>query len=566
MSEVSSLHPKTPKPFLLRPYSLFSKRKHKSILGNSEHKLKPTLAPASDQGGFLFQAQNLQISSGANSNSIVSDKDSSFLKVRSSDPRAHTKIKSRVQAQSAPRSDVPPESKPQIPLINNVKSNSMNAGTLNQISASLNNASPTLTHQKKSSLTFDKTTMLKNGSSRESPLPKIVIQAMSDLFISEKKNNNDSEAAPLAFQISQSTLSTKIQEHLLNRITISGDDRSAIRFCDSNLKSTLVRTAEVPETTLPQIITKSKFHPLFLNCIEKHKPKVTAKSWAILDAATSKILCSKNHEEKREMASLTKVMTCLVCLLLIKKLKMDPEKCYVTVSKTASQMIGTSANLKHGDQVTVWDLLYGLMLPSGNDAAYCLAEKFGYYLYFESDEFKLRMERNPDSLTEIKVKNPVRYFVREMNKTAKELGMTNTHYANPHGLCNKYNRSTAGDIGILCCEAMKNPIFRRIVSTQVYSGNIRESPFGPRTITWENTNKLLSKGYDGIKTGITTNAGPCLSASIRVGNYHLIIIILASKSMERRWNEVPKLVEWTLKKLEKLQASGQIKLLKELEK
>lgn len=243
-------------------------------------------------------------------------------------------------------------------------------------------------------------------------------------------------------------------------------------------------------------------------------------------------------------------MTCLVSLLLADKLKMDLKRTFITVTKLAASMIGTTANLKPGDQLSVWDLLHGLMLPSGNDAAYCLAEKFGNYLYFESEEFKVRMSRNPDSVTS-KVKNPVRYFIREMNRTAKSIGMTNTHYVNPHGLCNKYNTSTAKDIGILCCVCMKNEIFRSIVATPNHTGQVRDGQLGPRTITWENTNKLLSKGYDGIKTGITTNAGPCLAASIKQSGYHMVIVILGSKSMEKRWNEVPKLCEWALKKLEK---------------
>mmetsp|Transcript_1840 Transcript_1840/g.1729 ORF Transcript_1840/g.1729 Transcript_1840/m.1729 type:complete len:197 (-) Transcript_1840:488-1078(-) len=195
-----------------------------------------------------------------------------------------------------------------------------------------------------------------------------------------------------------------------------------------------------------------------------------------MEKETSSILCSKNDEEIREVASLTKIMTCLVTILLLKKLKMDSDKTYLNVSKTAASMVGTSASLKQGDIISITDLLYGLMLPSGNDAAYCLAERFGHYLYFESEEFKLRCDRAPENLkSKIEIKNPVRYFLREMNRTAKELGMTNTHFANPHGLINKYNRSTARDMGILTCEAMNNDFFRKIVKTKIYSGDVIEN-------------------------------------------------------------------------------------------
>lgn len=110
-------------------------------------------------------------------------------------------------------------------------------------------------------------------------------------------------------------------------------------------------------------------------------PHITAQSWAIYDINTRKFVQCKKELLKREVASITKMMTFYTCLKLIDRFNINPDECLVTVSRTASLVTGTSANLREGDQLTMSQLFYGLMLPSGNDAAFALAEHFGEYLY-----------------------------------------------------------------------------------------------------------------------------------------------------------------------------------------
>ena len=229
-------------------------------------------------------------------------------------------------------------------------------------------------------------------------------------------------------------------------------------------------------------------------------------------------------------------MTCLTAIKWYKKLKMNPETIYFKVSAMSASMIGTSANLKPGDEVSIWGLLHGLMLPSGNDAAYCLAEVFGQYIFQESAEFRERLERFSERI-ENKASNPIRYFIREMNYMAQSYGMSNTYYA--------------ADIGRLCYHALKEETLRKIVCSKIYIGIVQSTKNEKiREIIWENTNKLLYEGFDGIKTGITSSAGPCLAASQKKDDKYLIVIVLNSKSCEHRWKEVKRLIDWAFDKLE----------------
>jgi serine-type D-Ala-D-Ala carboxypeptidase (penicillin-binding protein 5/6) len=142
-------------------------------------------------------------------------------------------------------------------------------------------------------------------------------------------------------------------------------------------------------------------------------------------------MASKFDLTKREIASLTKIMTLWVCLQLIEKFSIDPEKEIVTVSDQASCQGGTTANLFEGDKLTVWDCFHALMLPSGNDAAVALSEHFGNILLKNSTFSKKNFINLNNSNSE---NTPYKVFLDEMNKYAKELNMVYTFYANPHGL------------------------------------------------------------------------------------------------------------------------------------
>ncbi len=282
--------------------------------------------------------------------------------------------------------------------------------------------------------------------------------------------------------------------------------------------------------------------------LESRGPQISAKSWAIMDGKTGEIIQARMDNRKREVASLTKMMNLLCVCNLMKEFEIDPKETHLQVSKNAASMKGTSALLKAGDTVSVWDLLHGLMLPSGNDAAMALAENFGTFLYWRSDEYKAKCNRE-NITTSTESKNPLKYFIRFMNKTASELGLHFTQYANPHGLANINNYSTAGDQAKLSYHLLKVELAREIINTKVHKCGITQSNKKIREVRWENTNKLLGKeGWNGVKTGITNPAGPCLSAYYEKDDHSFIIILLSSSSMDIRWIEAPKLVAWAIKK------------------
>mmetsp|Transcript_56146 Transcript_56146/g.64080 ORF Transcript_56146/g.64080 Transcript_56146/m.64080 type:complete len:339 (+) Transcript_56146:208-1224(+) len=277
-------------------------------------------------------------------------------------------------------------------------------------------------------------------------------------------------------------------------------------------------------------------------------PSVTAHSWSIVDGNSGELLWGKNPTEVREIASLTKIMTCLLTLKLCRKFGVDPDVQEVKVSVYASRIHGTSACLRPDDSLTIKDLLYGLMLPSGNDAALCLAEFFTKVMQEEATKMtKNQRARSQRALSGrpnsgAVVKDPmINYFVMEMNRYARELGLTDSAFVNPHGLSDKANRSTASDIGRLAAIAMQNPTVQQVVNTESYTCAVGLE----RELTWINTNKLLPvTGFNGMKTGTTTTAGPCLSASYEKNNVKIIITVLACRSHEHRWSEVPKLAYW----------------------
>ena len=163
-------------------------------------------------------------------------------------------------------------------------------------------------------------------------------------------------------------------------------------------------------------------------------PVTTSKCWAIYDAAKMGFIHGKRENVKRECASLTKIMTCYVVIKLCALWKMDMKSTEVTVSQVASDIRGTSAHLETGDILSVEQLLYGLMLPSGNDAAFALAQFFGRQLfrrkYSHADISKIRSYQfnyHPYY---------AKYFLREMNIFAEKMNLLSTYFDSPHGLMN----------------------------------------------------------------------------------------------------------------------------------
>ena len=130
------------------------------------------------------------------------------------------------------------------------------------------------------------------------------------------------------------------------------------------------------------------------------------------------------------------------------------------------------------------------------------------------------------------------------------IGMKKSNFAVAHGMHHDKNYSTALDIAHICSHIMKNKMFRDIVKVQTYE--CKSLNFPEHVYKWENTNALLKEGFDGIKTGITPTAGPCLAASINKDGVNVCVVVLSCASMESRWYEVPKIISWALKKINKI--------------
>ncbi len=260
-------------------------------------------------------------------------------------------------------------------------------------------------------------------------------------------------------------------------------------------------------------------------------PFTTVKAWAIADAKTGALLWGHREAEALEPASTTKIMTALIVVRQIAKdPKVADEK--VTFSRRADETDGSSAEVKEGETLAVHELLYGLLLPSGNDAAVAFAEHFGS-----------RFAPPADAPNE---KDPLRRFVAEMNRVAAELQLHETHFENPNGLPATKHRSSARDLAMLAGVALRDSNFARTVSTQRHVGNASDPKGHSRPITWENTNHLLKiEGFDGVKTGTTRAAGTCLVASGHRGDDHLIVVVLGgSSSPDSRYPDTRNLFRW----------------------
>ena len=221
---------------------------------------------------------------------------------------------------------------------------------------------------------------------------------------------------------------------------------------------------------------------------------LSAEKAILMDAQTKRVLYQKNAADRSLIASTTKIMTALVIC----------EQCNVldrmSIPKEAVGIEGSSMYLKEGEVLTVQELLYGLMLHSGNDAATALAIYCG---------------------------GTVEGFVQLMNDKAHRLGLEDTHFENPHGLDSPAHYSTAKDLAVLSAYAMKNPIFRQTVSTKSLKA-------GDRYLT--NHNKLLWRveGADGVKTGFTKAAGRILVSSATRDGRRLIAVTINAPS---DWND-----------------------------
>lgn len=233
-------------------------------------------------------------------------------------------------------------------------------------------------------------------------------------------------------------------------------------------------------------------------------PDIDAGAAAVMDMDTGRLLFGKNHHMRRPMASTTKIMTAILAI----------ERCgleeVVTVSKRATRIGGSGMNLKEGEKCTVRELLYGLLLPSGNDAAIALAEH---------------------------IAGSVEDFAEIMNQKAWQIGARNTQFKNPHGLDADGHYTTAYDMAVIACYALRNTLFSEIVST-------KQVTIGNRQLY--NTNEMLGSypGADGVKTGYTGKAGRCLVTSATRDGRRLVSVVLFCRSRYQRADISRKILDY----------------------
>lgn len=232
-----------------------------------------------------------------------------------------------------------------------------------------------------------------------------------------------------------------------------------------------------------------------VKALAQEPPETSARAALLMEATTGKVLYEKNGREKLPMASTTKVMTALLAIELGNLDEM------VTTDATAYGVEGSSIYLQLEETICLRDLVYGLMLSSGNDAAVAIAIHIG---------------------------QGIEQFAALMNAKAKQLGAVDTNFVTPNGLHSDAHYTTAYDLALIAAEAMQNETFREIVSTQYY-----RAESGAVTRTFKNKNKILWNyaGGNGIKTGYTKAAGRCLVFAAEREGMQLVGVVLDCPDM-----------------------------------
>lgn len=264
-------------------------------------------------------------------------------------------------------------------------------------------------------------------------------------------------------------------------------------------KQPLVRAVDFPLPTVVPYPVKISTNP---------SPEITARSAVVIDADSKVILFSKNHDLKLLPASLTKIATALVAL---ENYQLGDVLTVKTLYPEGAQM-----GLFAEEKISVENLLYGLLLSSGNDAAFALTDNF-------SGGFE--------------------QFITTMNKKVTQLGLKSTHFTNPTGEEDGNHFSTAWDLAQLASFAMEDPVFARIVGTpRINVANVDQTKWHDL----KNINILLGEnlGVKGVKTGWTKEAGGCLIAYVEKDGRRLVVVVLKSEDEDTRFEDAKALINW----------------------
>lgn len=245
------------------------------------------------------------------------------------------------------------------------------------------------------------------------------------------------------------------------------------------------------------------------NSSKNDELKLNSRAAIVFDRTSKTVIYGKNIDDKRAMASTTKIMTAIIVL---EYGNLDEQ---IEVCKKAANIGGSRLGLHEKDKISLKDLLYGLMLRSGNDAAVQIAIHLG---------------------------GSIEGFAEMMNKKAKEIGLKNTNFVTPHGLDNPNHYTTAYELAILTDYALKLEKFAQIVNTKIATIHINGNP-----MNINNTNELLGylNGVDGVKTGFTNNAGRCLVTSTTRNDWQIITIVLGADTKKYRTKDSIELIEYT---------------------
>lgn len=239
-----------------------------------------------------------------------------------------------------------------------------------------------------------------------------------------------------------------------------------------------------------------------------------ASSVIVLEPTTGEIIYERNSHERRHPASMTKIMTMLLVMEAIEKdiIKWDD---MITVSENASSMGGSQILLETGEQMSVYDMFKGLAVASGNDAAVALAEK---------------------------IAGTEEMFVKMMNDKAKELGLQDTNFKNAHGLDEANHYSTAYDMAMMAKELVKHE--KVFEFTSIYEDYLRKGT--DRSFWLVNTNKLVRfyNGVDGLKTGYTSEAGFCITATANINGMRIITVVMGEPDSETRNKDVSSVFDY----------------------
>ena len=241
------------------------------------------------------------------------------------------------------------------------------------------------------------------------------------------------------------------------------------------------------------------------------EPSINSRSAIVYDRISGSILFGKNENEKRKMASTTKIMTAIIVL---ENSNLDD---ITTISTKAAGIGGSRLGLHSNDKISIRDLLYGLLLCSGNDAAVALAEYVG---------------------------GDLPGFATLMNSKCNSLNLKSTHFITPHGLDDDNHFTTAYELAIITNYALQNETFRKFVGTKQYTVSING-----HYKNLSNTNELLGNldGVYGVKTGFTNGANRCLVTSVKRDNMDLICIVLGADTKKDRTKDSIQLIEYAFK-------------------